>query len=493
MKACPHCKQRYPDESGFCYADGNTLEPMADSRLGSAIGNRFVLEEVLGAGRFGTVYRGREQFTGTRVAVKVFGGGSQAASVGLQTPAVKEQLRRAGALTQRLVHPNIALLLDEGESEDREVYFVSELVEAPTLSKHLRGGKLTLARSLNITVQIARALSRAHDFAAPHGDVRPTNIFVHKNDRAQLYDFGIARSHELFRAPAYCAPEQLGPYADLYSLGVVLYEMLTGSLPYLAPDREAMANKHKNDPIPRAAEKVPSVPQPVDDLLQSLMAKTPMGRPVDAHALVARIQSIAEELRIELAPAPDLEAKLPPLARDADHGTKVWETRVAIFDEMVKKSFAASSPPHIGKMMDDMGKKVREMTDVRGNALRSIEQMEIIDGESRDGLARLGQAMSTVMQEASRLRQEVRALQGAIGQDLAAQLADIDFQVKDLRSGTEAHVTDWKERRGQPVTELAELGRRWNELEFDLLSVAARLCAPLRARPELHSLFSKLG
>jgi hypothetical protein len=310
----------------------------------------------------------------------------------------------------------------------------------------------------------------------------------------KIVDLGLFRGHDALRGLSSLAPDPMvGPFSDLYSLGALLFHMISGSLPFEGTDRDALLALHKGQPAPRLAERVQGLPAGLDALVGALLGKTPMERPVDAHAVVTALTNIARAEGIELVERTDGEAAKRPAAPDLAVFEKAWRGRLSLFNDMVKRSFPTGSPPHVAKAIESISQRVNELGAVREAAVGAVEREEITDQEARESLVRIGEAMSTVMLDASRLRREVRAQGGAVSAELGAQLADVDYQVKDLRSSMDALLSDTKERKEPLRKEIAELGRRWITAETELLFDAARFCAPLRARPELVPLFSKLS
>lgn len=483
MKVCEPCKQRYSDETSFCYACGSSLEPLPDPRLGQAMGSRYVLDEVIGRGRHAAVHRAHDLFSGRTYAAKIF----PAAAIAGHTQAA---LLAVATSVEPLVHPNIARVRASGTSEDGELYVIADLVDGESLEKLLSRGKLALPRALSIGAQIARAVSRAHDRMVVHGDLRPANVLLERTGLARVTDFGVARTSDALKSPTHFAPEpMIGLYADLYALGLTLFHMLTGAPAFEAPDRAALLAKHQSEPAPRASERA-SVPPALDELVNALLAKSPMGRPVDAPAVVARLEEIAAELGVDVStPA---AAPAPKAIADVDATEARWQKRLGVFQEMVKKGFPQGAPQHTQTPLDNIARRVPALGEIRASAAAALGRERAIEEEADQRTIDLGDAMATIMRDASRLRQQVRAAAGQIDQRLGSELTDIDYQVKDVRSSTDAHLADVRERLTPDRQELQELGKRWLDNENELLHLAARFCAPLRARPELVPLFTKL-
>ena len=256
MRGCPRCGLRYPATATTCFVDGLPLEDIHDPRVGTVLAGRYELEEVLGEGGMATVYRAHHRLVNRPCAVKVMKPRYATQEV------VRERFRREAKAAQKLAHPNIIEIFEQGETEDGCLYLVMELLSGHTLADELERSKISLERALPILIQIARALARAHDLEVIHRDLKPENIFLAQPpdapERVVLLDFGIARSTEdvrltesgeVFGTPQYMAPERItsidaGPSADLYAVGVIMFEMLTGGLPFEATHAAGFFVKH---------------------------------------------------------------------------------------------------------------------------------------------------------------------------------------------------------------------------------------------------------
>jgi serine/threonine-protein kinase len=252
MKACAHCKLQYPSDAATCFLCGRALETMQDPLVGVTIAGRYVVDRPIGEGGMATVYAAHHRLVDRPCAIKVM------SERFAKSEVIRERFRREAKAAQKLAHPNIIEIFDQGETPDGYLYLVMELLRGETLAQVVERGKLTLARTLPIAIQIARALARAHDLEVIHRDLKPENIFLSQGadgeDWVKILDFGIARSMqdtrltgagEVFGTPEYMAPERIssidaGPAADLYSLGVILYEMLSGGLPFSSSDNSVL-------------------------------------------------------------------------------------------------------------------------------------------------------------------------------------------------------------------------------------------------------------
>ncbi|MHB8532793.1 MAG: protein kinase domain-containing protein, partial [Solirubrobacteraceae bacterium] len=258
--------------------------------LGTRIGGRYRLDEVIGRGGMSTVYRAFDTVLERAVAIKLMHREIVADSDQL------ERFRREARSVAQLNHPHVVTVIDAGEepSPDGEEpaaatpYIVLEYVDGETLKTLIRrGGPLEIPQALAYAIEIARALGAAHERRIVHRDVKPHNILIDPEGGAKITDFGIARSlaeegltlaGRVLGTTDYVSPEQaLGqpvtPQSDLYSLGVVLYEMLTGDVPFHGETPVAVAMKHVREQIPDVQARRPQLSAATAAVLDRALAK----------------------------------------------------------------------------------------------------------------------------------------------------------------------------------------------------------------------------
>src|SRR5919199_2638829 len=287
----------------------------------TVIDDRYSLVEPLGGGGMARVYLAHDEILDRSVALKILR--EQYAEDEEFVERFRQEARSAASLS----HPNIISVYDQGRSEDGAYYMAMEYVPRGTLKDRIgREGALAPEVAAGVALQIAGALSAAHEKGVIHRDIKPQNVLVTGAGDVKVADFGIARAASstatatgiVLGTAGYMSPEQakgepVGPRSDLYSLGVVLYEMLTGNLPYEADSAIAQAIKHINERpcSPRKAN--PEVPEALDALTIKLLAKNPG----DRYASAAELADDLERVRSGPPPAAvekteRMTAMLPP-------------------------------------------------------------------------------------------------------------------------------------------------------------------------------------
>jgi serine/threonine protein kinase len=271
------------------------------------IDNRYTLVDPLGGGGMAEVYLAHDDVLDRDVALKILR--NQYAN----DEEFVERFRREAQSAASLSHPNIVSIYDRGRSEDGAYYIAMEHVQRGTLKDRIkRDGPLAPDAATGVAVQIADALQAAHENGVIHRDIKPQNVLVTRTGDVKVTDFGIARaaSSPLTQTSAvlgtagYMSPEQamghsVGPQSDLYSLGVVLYEMLAGELPYDAESPISLAMKHVNEPPRSPREANLEVPEPLDAITLKLLAKNPE----DRYASATELADDLERVRSGLPPA----------------------------------------------------------------------------------------------------------------------------------------------------------------------------------------------
>ena len=276
--------------------------------LGTRLNGRYRLEARIGAGGMSTVYRALDETLERSVAVKLMNREVSSDSDQL------ERFRREARAVAQLSHPHVVGVIDAGEDEGRP-YIVFEHVEGETLKERIRRlGRLPIAEAVAYAIEIARALGAAHSRHIVHRDVKPQNVLIDEEGSAKVTDFGIARTLDeegltadgrVLGTTDYVSPEQaLGQsvtgQSDLYSLGVVLYEMLTGEVPFKGENQVAVAMKHVRETIPDVQTVRPEVSAALAAVVDTATAKHQNDRYADDAELIADLEDV---LAIETARA----------------------------------------------------------------------------------------------------------------------------------------------------------------------------------------------
>jgi eukaryotic-like serine/threonine-protein kinase len=294
--------------------------------IGEIIDGRYQLTRVVGSGGMATIYAAIDLRLDRQVAVKVMH-----SHLAQDEQFVSRFIREAKAAAS-LSHPNIVAVLDQGWNQGGApcVFIVMELIEGATLRDYIiEQGALSTERALSIITPVASALAAAHKLGIVHRDIKPENILVSKEGRIKIADFGLARgallgntmtaeSSVILGSVSYLSPEQVqrgvaDARSDIYSLGIVLFEILTGQKPYQGEDPVQVAIKHVNERVPAPSTIKPGLSIEIDQLVLSTTDIDPDKRPRDAVILLEKLRELSEKLdprKRQLS----LELDLPPLA-----------------------------------------------------------------------------------------------------------------------------------------------------------------------------------
>lgn len=289
--------------------------------LARSIDGRYRIDSLIGAGGMGTVYRATRLLIGDEVAIKILHQDHGDANS-------SERFRREAQAAARLKHPNAVSIYDFGISADGLQYLVMELVEGESLRERLNQGPLDFAIALEVTTQVCAALDEAHRRHIIHRDIKPDNILLHSSAaglRVKVLDFGIAKLRDdtaghltqtgsvmgtpHYMSPEQCLGEELDPGADIYSIGIVLYEMLCGRVPFNSPVSTAVVVQHVSQPPPSLRSINPAVSEAAEEVVLHAIQKDRSTRPATAGAL-------AQELVLALGgrPIAATDYTLPPQA-----------------------------------------------------------------------------------------------------------------------------------------------------------------------------------
>jgi len=546
VRVCPRCNLRYQDGTESCFVDGAELEDVQDARIGTVVAGRYLLESVLGSGGMATVYRARHQLVDRLLAVKILH--ENFADDG----KLKERLSREAKSTASIAHPNIVEIYDFGTTEDGVPYLV---MEGDPLGGLLDRRTLAITEVVALGVQIARGLARAHDLGVVHRDIKPENIFVcHSDDGhpvVKLVDFGIAvastderltATGQLIGSPEFMSPERLlhgdsAPTSDLYSLGCVLYRMVTGRLPFVSNNVAGFLIAHIEETPEDPRESRAECPEELACLISELLAKAPEDRPVDAHEVVTRLSRLA---------SPDVARvrKVSTLVRRGNHFDEAthldaWVERVQTFDEMLLMAWPADDAPNVlEERLAELRAGVGRLMALRRQAVKINAALSRREEELQVDRERLGRAVHGVAEELSRSRSAQRAsvsgepVEGAqavveaalanverlvgaaprkpsqagldaidaLRDEYAGWLAahhpggaeDLEFQLEALRAQLAQREEAVAKQRAQEESRLTANGHERQELLERLVTLGTELYGRLRPLPILSGLFERL-
>ena len=283
---------------------------------GQKINDRYQIIKSIGEGGMANVYLAYDTILDRNVAVKVLRG-----DLATDEKFVR-RFQREALSASSLSHPNIVEVYDVGE-DNGQYYIVMEYIEGKQLKQLLKKrGKLTLSEVIDIMLQISDGMSVAHDAYIIHRDIKPQNIMIQDNGMVKITDFGIAmamnstqltQTNSVMGSVHYLPPEQASGksptlQSDIYSMGILMYELLTGNLPYKGDNAVEIALKHLKEPIPSIREELPEIPQSVENIIIKATAKNPKNRYNDAREMNEDLRTCLDDSR---ANEPKITLKYP--------------------------------------------------------------------------------------------------------------------------------------------------------------------------------------
>jgi serine/threonine-protein kinase len=424
---------------------------MKDRLLGRVIADRYRLESRLGVGGMGAVYRARHLLIDRVVAIKI-----------LQPERRGEEHFRAWFLREaraanRINHATLVDINDFGETEDGLAYLVMELLVGDALSALIARGPMDLAVSADVLEQVTAALARAHDLGVVHRDIKPDNIYLltrgGRRNFVKLLDFGLARLSQdgrlaakgaVFGTPEYMSPEQARgedamPVSDLYSLGIIFFEMVTGRLPFSARDRDGYIESHKKAKPPSPDEYRPDLDPRACRIINTLLEKDPAKRYRDAHHLLEEFKA----LQRRVAPVSPWEiggqeqrqgAAGAGMAASALNDAAVWALKATVFGRMVATSYpGGGGPPEVMKAIENIWRLAAGSTRLDGEVQAEVKRNEDLQRRGKGFTAQVGRRIEDLSREHSRLKREI----GSATVDLNRLRDDFERATVELTSARE--------------------------------------------------------
>jgi len=401
--------------------------PKKDAYLGKVVAGRYRLEAQLGEGGMGVVYRARHVLIDRVVALKLIRPDLRA-----ETHLRAWMLREARA-ANRVDHAHIVEIHDVGETEDGDLYLVMEYLMGTSLSSEIAKGPMTLARAVDILEQMCAALARAHDLGVVHRDLKSDNIMMTsrggRKDFVKILDFGLAAlardprlapKGAVFGTPEYMSPEQARgddalPVSDLYALGILFYEMVTGQLPFRSADRDTLLEMQKTKvaPNPRALAK--DIPEVAEKIILKLLEKDPKNRFRDGHHLQEELKALQRTLpqSWEVQPnegGPSAPAAPPPPPRAPTPSVVDWSRRAAYFSRMIARAFPSGRvPDEVNTAIDQMWSVSARAARLEGEVASHQRKLDVIERRGRALRAEIGRKVEELAEEESRILRDAAA------------------------------------------------------------------------------------
>jgi serine/threonine-protein kinase len=455
MKLCPRCSDTYADDAGFCPIDGTALVRSMDPFLGRTLAARYRLVRRIGTGGMAVVYLARHVMIDRLSAIKIL-----RQDLGMN-PSHRERFLREARAVNRINHPNIVEITDLGES-DGLVFLVMEYVGGESLLTALKRGRFAWTRATRVALQIASALARAHEMGVIHRDLKPENVLLvprENEEYVKLTDFGIAKivdapaltfNEQRFGTPGYIAPEYIegapaSARGDLYALGVVLYEMLTGALPFdVKSGADLLVAVLREAPVKPSA-RVEGIPPELEELVLSMLSRKLEDRPRDAFAALDTMADILRRLgggSVRPPPPSDDDGREPMSTLvEGPPASAVSSSRQQLTAELAALPTAEIAARWHG-MLTDLARQIEEARRSRGDDGEGVQRAQELSEQARALVVSLERAKATVAEHQARvdrLEAHGRAFRATLGHALDTLSRD--------RSRERAHLDAIEARR----------------------------------------------
>jgi serine/threonine protein kinase len=459
MKACPRCSELYPDDSSTCMRDGTPLRKYVDPLVGKTIAQRYRLTSRIGAGRQGSVYLAKHSLLDRLNAIKIL------RPALAKDPAACNRFLLQARAVNRINHENIVEISDCGVA-DAIVYLVMEYVRGESLAAHLRRGPLPWPRVLSMGAQLAAALGRAHQMGVVLVDFRPSSILLTKRsdgtELVKVVDFGLAdldaphtrRPEPPSDKSPYMAPELaraglFGAASDLYALGAVLYEALSGDAPQLGPSG-----------VVPLEQRVAGIPPTLLRIVNKLLAPNPEGRPRDAFVVREELMALILSAGMAAAvgeplsrsPSPDRmasdlavvssrpESSRQPPARHPTDAVPLAELEVVCRDRLkeLEGLLLRGGTPAMGEI-EALVREARRLVVAVGDAARAVlsDQQRIVNFETKGAQVKrdFGRALDELGHDAARAT-------GALANDVVYQMSTLRRRLVSESEAMESHLAE---------------------------------------------------
>lgn len=452
-----------------------------DPYIGRVVAGRYRLEARLGEGGMGVVYRARHVLIDRVVALKLIRPDLRGES------HLRAWMLREARAANRVDHAHIIDIHDIGETEEGELYLVMEYLIGVPLSSEIAKGPFPIQRAVDILEQMSAALARAHDLGVVHRDLKSDNIQLTnrggRKDFVKILDFGLAAlardarlapKGAIFGTPEYMSPEQARgedavAQSDLYALGILFFEMVTGQLPFRSHDREQLLEMQRSAPPPNPRMLRPDLPPAAEAIILKLLQKSLDKRYKDAHHLQEDLKAFQRSLPsspweiIQVGDQP-VSAPQPPPAPSA--GVAEWATRAAHFARMVARAYpSGDAPAEVTAALDEVWRLAHRASQLEGEVASLVRKLDALEKRGRALRAEIGRKVEELAHEESRVLREAAAENERVTQ-LRERLVAAERVAAQARAQAET-----LERSNAPVSALRQA---WEKVGAAMAYVEAR-------------------